>query len=45
MDFLSWYQSRIMRLSGVSGRRVFIQDSDRPATDIMSAYTIHRMEL
>ena len=34
-----------MRLSGVTGHRVFVQDSDRPGTGIMSIYTIHRRSL
>jgi len=34
-----------MRLSGVTGHRVFVQDSDRPVTGIMSIYTVHRRHL
>jgi hypothetical protein len=42
MDFLSWFQSRFMRPSGVTGRRVFGQDSSRPEADFMPAYSTHR---
>jgi hypothetical protein len=35
-------RSRIMRLSGVTGRWVFWQDSSRPEADFMPAYSTHR---
>jgi hypothetical protein len=34
-----------MRLSGVAGHRVFMQDSDRPGINIVSIYTVHRRGL
>jgi hypothetical protein len=34
-----------MRLAGVTGHRVFIQDSGRPATGNVPIYTIHRPDL
>jgi hypothetical protein len=42
MDFLSLLKAASCVLPVLTGRRVFIQDSDRPATDLVPAYLTHR---
>jgi hypothetical protein len=42
VDFLSWSKAASCDLPGLTGHRVFIQDSGRPAADFLPAYITHR---